>query len=201
MLLSSSWPPGRIARIPFSPLLIGEDAAVIPAATPAEPQRAFQSPPHRGRCCCSRPSTSDAARFTAFSPLLIGEDAAVHRGARPGRGDRRSFSPLLIGEDAAVRGDTGVQSHRSCLSVPSSSGKMLLCEATSAGFARCFTTFSPLLIGEDAAVSSSRNTNSAALTSFSPLLIGEDAAVGRLLPEADVSARLSVPSSSGKMLL
>ncbi len=67
------------------------------------------------------------------------------------------------------------QVRRRNLSVPSSSGKMLL-SAAAVAIAASSSTFSPLLIGEDAAV-----------------------------PEAPLATLaisvLSVPSSSGKMLL
>ncbi len=63
-----------------------------------------------------------------------------------------SFSPLLIGEDAAVLLKTSRSFAIGYLSVPSSSGKMLLFVS---GMLRGWylSTFSPLLIGEDAAVS------------------------------------------------
>ncbi len=86
-----------------------------------------------------------------------------------------TFSPLLIGEDSATQTTTPSLATSACLSVPSSSGKILR------------------LDGE-----LSRRLRP---VPFSPLLIGEDSATARVsLADHDRHHELSVPSSSGKIL-
>ncbi len=160
----------------------------------------FQSPPHRGRCCCrSRPRRSC--------------------------GRSRPFSPLLIGEDAAVRGPAGCRQDRIVhFQSPPHRGRCCCHNPVERSRVRD-QSFSPLLIGEDAAVTRTQSLAWDAVTTFSPLLIGEDAAVANGASEpleshnfqspphrgrcccrcwrgSRVGQRgLSVPSSSGKMLL
>ncbi len=171
----------RLERLPdcaicaFSPLLIGEDAAVAAARTARRAIRnlsvpsssgkmllyrlldvreaaaiLFQSPPHRGRCCCQPPTEDTRAPVGLSVPSSSGK-MLLSVARSPPKPGRSPFSPLLIGEDAAVTATARASSRRSRLSVPSSSGKMLLSAWLAEGTPPA-SPFSPLLIGEDAAV-------------------------------------------------
>ncbi len=197
MLLS--WcPPGRPWVVgPFSPLLIGEDAAVRPPRRRAQRRAAFQSPPHRGRCCCLQ------ARFVllGFEGLSVPSSSGKMLLCSPrmvGRMRLCSFSPLLIGEDAAVRGGDRKRDARLAFQSPPHRGRCC-CSRYPQSHASALWPFSPLLIGEDAAVEQYAREDHEFPT-FSPLLIGEDAAVTNVKAVAR-GLTLSVPSSSGKMLL
>ncbi len=143
-------------------------------STPRLHDMCFQSPPHRGRCCCI-PVTQHAGGDLYLSVPSSSGKMLLSDASQPVLVNPRSFSPLLIGEDAAVGRVRPRPGSPAALSVPSSSGKMLL---SGRGGARVGT-----------------------LASFSPLLIGEDAAVPSRYGTHTALPRLSVPSSSGKMLL
>ncbi len=158
----------------FSPLLIGEDSATTLAIILRWLYAPF-SPLLIGEDSATPRGTRPRTRPASFSPLLIGEDSATVPDGPGAAGVHAPFSPLLIGEDSATSRPSESPGARGCLSVPSSSGKILRpAQAQSAiypGTGLSVPSSSGKILRHDLLCCGDRVSSP-----FSPLLIGEDSA-------------------------